>query len=79
MAKDKGKASSVESKEGRHVVEVRPQDPVWNPQLKLDEITIPWNSTIKEFQRGNAHYLANTLEQPLLLQKDIAALKNVRQ
>ena len=61
------------------MAEVRLQNPVWNPQLKLDETAIPWNSTIKEFQRGNAHYFANALEQPLMLPKDMAALKNVRQ
>ena len=31
MAKDKARASLVESKEGRHMAEVRPQNPTWNP------------------------------------------------
>ena len=48
-AKGKGRASSAESKEDRHMVEVRPQNPAWNPQLELDGAAIPWNSTIKEF------------------------------
>ena len=47
--------------------------------MELDGAAIPWNSTIREFQRGNAHYLADALEQPLLLPKDMDALKNVRQ
>lgn len=48
-AKGKGKASLVKSKENRHESEVRPQNPIWNPQLELDGIAIPWNSTIWEF------------------------------
>ena len=79
IANGKGKAFSADSKEAEHVAEVCPQNPTWNPRLELDEATIPWNSTIMEFQRGNAHYLANTLEQPFLLSKDMAALKNLKQ
>ena len=78
-AKVKGRASLVKSKEDRHVVEVCPLNLMWNPQLELDGAAIPWNSTIKEFLRGNAHDLANTLEQSLLLLKDMDALKTVRQ
>ena len=33
----------------------------------------------REFQKGHAHYLAKALEQPLLLPKDMATLKNMRQ
>jgi len=77
-AKDKGKASLIESKEVEPVAEVRPLNPAWNPQLELDGAAIPWNSSIKEFQRGNAHYIINALEQPFLLLKDMATLKNMR-
>ena len=77
--KGKGKASLAKSKEDRHMAEMCPSNPTWNPQLELDGAAIPWNSTIREFKRGNTHYLANALEQPLLLPKDMAALKNVRQ
>ena len=41
MAKGKGKASSIESKEDRHMAEVRPSNPTWNPQLELDGAVIP--------------------------------------
>ena len=78
-AKGKHRDSSAESKEAKHVAEVCPPNPMWNPRLKLDGATTPWNSTIREFQRGNAHYLANALEQPLLLPKDMVALKNLKQ
>nr|POE81197.1 hypothetical protein CFP56_30387 [Quercus suber] len=48
-------------------------------EAELDGAAIPWNSTIREFHSGNAHYLANALEQPFLLPKDITALKNLKQ
>ena len=61
------------------MAEVLPLNLTWNLQLELDGAAIPWNSTIREFQRGNAHYLINALEQPFMLPKDMAALKNVKQ
>ena len=77
--KGKGKASSVESKKGHAMVEVSPQNPVWEPQLELEGAAILQSSFIKEFQKGQAHYLVEALEQPLLLPKDMVALRNVRQ
>lgn len=50
-----------------------------NPWLELDGSAIPWSSSIREFQRGHTHYVAEVLEQPLLLPKDMDALKNMRQ
>ena len=77
MAKDKGRASSVESKEAEHSTEVR--YPTWNPRLELDGVVVPWSSFIEEFKRGHAHYMAKALERPLLLLKDMDALKNMGQ
>lgn len=77
MTKGKGRAFLVESKVAEHVAEVR--HPAWNPRLELDGTTIPWNSSIREFQRGNAHHVVDALEWPLLLPKDMDALKNIRQ
>ena len=64
MAKGTGRVSLVESKEDRSAAEVYLQNPVWEPWLELDGVVIPWNSTIWVFQKGNAHYLAEALEQP---------------
>lgn len=69
----------MERKEDHNVAKVRPQNPVWDPRLKLDGATIPKNSFIREFQKGQAHYLTKALEQSLLLLKDMAALRNIRQ
>ena len=62
MAKGKEQASSVESKEDQNVAEVRLQNPIWDPRLELDGAAIPWDSTIREFQKGHAHYLVEALE-----------------
>ena len=82
MAQDKGRATSVESRGDPSVAEVSQQHHTWALQLELDRshgIAIPWNSSIREFQRGNSSYIAEALEQPLLLLKDMAALRHMRQ
>ena len=55
------------------------QNPAWGLLLELDGAAIPWNSSIREFQKGHAHYLSEALEQPLFLLKAMAALKDMRQ
>ena len=61
-AKGKGRGFSVKSKDAKTVAEVRLPNPTWNPRLDLDSVAIPWNSSIKEFQRGSTHYVAKALE-----------------
>ena len=77
IAKDKGRASSVESKEVKHSADMR--HPTWNPRLELDGAALPWNSFIREFQRGHSYHVAEALECPFLLPKDMYALKHIRQ
>ena len=77
MTKDKGRASPVKSKEAEHSANMH--HPTWNPQLELDGAVVPWSFSIREFQRGHAHYVAKALERPLLLPKDMDALKHMRQ
>ena len=77
MAKDKRRTSSMKSKEAKHSTNVRHL--TWNPRLELDGAAVPWSSSIKEFQRGHAHYMAEALKRPLLLPKDMDALKHIRQ
>lgn len=47
--------------------------------MELDIAAIPLNSSIREFQRRHASYMVEALEQPLLLLKDMVALKHMRQ
>ena len=76
MAKGQGRASSIESKEAEHFADVHHL--TWNPQLEFDGAVVPWSSSIKEFQRGHTHHMVEALERPLLLPKDMDALKNMR-
>lgn len=61
------------------MAKVSPQNSVWKPRLELEEAAIPWSSSIREFLKRAAHYLAKALEQALLLPKDMASLRNMRQ
>ena len=79
MAQDKGQATSVESREDPIVPKVRQQHHTWASRLELDGVAILWNSSIREFQKGHSSYVANALEQPLLLPKDMAVLRHMRQ
>ena len=78
MAKD-NRVSSVDSRKEPIGAEVRQQQCTRAPQLELDGTPIPWNSSIREFQRGHSAYIAKTLERPLLLSKDMEALRRMRQ
>jgi len=44
---DRGHASSLESREVEHSIDVR--HPTWNPKLELDGAALPWNSSVWEF------------------------------
>ena len=52
---------------------------VWSPWLEVDGAAIPWNASIREYQRGHSAHVAESLEQPLLLPKDMEALRKLKQ
>ena len=45
----------------------------------MDGAAIPWNALVREFQRGHSAYIAKALEQPLLLPKDMDAVRKLKQ
>ena len=61
------------------MAEVHQQQRTWAPRLELDGTTIPWNSSIREFWRRHSAYVAEALEQPFFLPKDMDALRHMRQ
>ena len=79
MAQDKGRATSVEGREDLGVAEVCQQHHIWALRLELDGVSIPWNSYIREFQRGHSSYVVEALKQPFFLPKDMIALRHMRQ
>ena len=52
---------------------------VWSPRLEVDGAAIPWNASVREYQSGHSAHVAESLEQPLLLPKDMEALRKLKQ
>ena len=69
----------VDSREELIGAEVRLQHRTWSPRLEVDRAAIPWNASVKEFQRGHFAYITEVLEQPLLLPKDMDTVRKMRQ
>ena len=65
--------------DSRDEVEVRrPQRP-WAPRLEMDGAAIPYDASIWDAPRGHANYLAQALQQPLLLPRDIESIRRTKQ
>ena len=77
----KGKESKdkrTKSIDSREEAAIRREQRTWSPRLELDGAPIPWDATLWESQRGQASYLAEALQQPLLLPRDIEGLRATR-
>ena len=73
------RAPSVESREETERAEVRMPPLTWSPRLEVDGAAIPYNAFIREYNRGRAGYIAEALEQPVLLPKDMEAYRRFLQ
>ena len=69
------RGNSAESRDEEKLAEVRTTPRAWSPKLELDGVAIPYNSSIREYNRGRAGYVADALEQPLLLPRDMEAYR----
>ena len=65
--------------ESRDDLEIRRPQCTWAPMIEMDGAPIPYDSTIKESSEGHSMYLAQALEQPLFLPKDMDALRRMKQ
>ena len=65
----------MESREEENRVEVRAQPRIWGPKLELDVVAIPYTASVREYNRGRAGYIAEALEQPVLLLRDMEAYR----
>ena len=52
---------------------------IWSPRLEVDGAPIPWGASVREFQKGQAGHIAEALEQPLLLLKDMDGYRRFKQ
>ena len=73
------RSQSVESREEQHRADVRMTQRIWSPQLEMDRAPIPWGASVREFQKGRAGHIAEALEQPLLLLKDMDGYRHFKQ
>ena len=48
----------------------------WSPKLKMDGVPITYNASFRHYRGGHAGHVAEALEQPLLLPKDMEAYRN---
>ena len=69
----------MDNQEEQTRADVRLPQSTWSPQLEVDGAAIPWNAIVKDFQKGCGSYIAEALEQPLLLPKDMEAYRRFKQ
>ena len=50
----------------------------WAMPLVLDGVSLPNDAFIRDFQQGKAGYVANAMEQSLLLPNDMVDLRSMR-
>ena len=49
------------------------------PRLEIDGAAIPYDASIWDAPRGHANYLAQALQQPLLLPRDMDSIRRTKQ
>ena len=69
----------MDSREEQHGVDMRMTQRTWSPRLEVDGAPIPWAASVCEFQNGRAGYIAEALEQLLLLPKNMDGYKCLSQ
>ena len=52
---------------------------IWSPKLEVDGVPIAWDSSLKHYRGGHAGHVAEALEQPLLLPKDMKSYRSFTQ
>ena len=61
------------------MAQVRCLTRIWSPKLEVDSVPIVWDSFIRHYRGGHAGHVAEALEQPLLLPKDMEVYRNFSQ
>ena len=73
------RSTSVESQEDPLAAYVRRTPRIWSLKLKLDGVPIAWDTSIRNYQGGQAGHVVEALEQPLILPKDMEAYRRFSQ
>ena len=61
------------------MAQVRRPSSIWSPKLEVDGVPIAWDTSLRHYHKGHAGHVAEALEQPLLLPKDIEAYRRFGQ
>ena len=48
----------------------------WSPKLEVDGVPIAYDASLRHYRGGRAGHVAEALEHPLLLPKDMEAYRN---
>ena len=73
------RASSVESQDEENRAEMRVHPRTWSLKLEVDRVAIPYTAFVREYNKGRAGYIAEALEQPVLLPRDMEAYRRFSQ
>ena len=69
------RSNSVDSREEPLVAQMRRPTRTWSPKLEVDGVPIAYDATLRHYRRGNAGLVAEALQQPILLSKDMEAYR----
>ena len=61
------------------MAQVRRPTRIWSLKLEVDGVFIAWDSSLRHYRGGHAGHVAEALEQPLLLPKDMESYKSFTQ
>ena len=65
----------MDSREEPLVAQVCRPSRTWSPKLEVDGLPIAYDATLRHYCRGNAGLVAEALQQPILLPKDMEAYR----
>ena len=58
------------------MAQVRRPTCTWSPKLEVDGVPIAWDASLRHYHGGHTGHIAEALEQPFLLPKDMEAYRN---
>ena len=58
------------------MAQVRCPTLTWSPKLEVDGVPIAYDASLRHYSGGHAGHVAEALEQPLLLPKDMEVYRN---
>ena len=70
------RSTSVDSREEPPVALMRRPTRTWSPKLEVDDVPIAYDASLRHYCGGHAGHVAEALEQPLLLPKDMETYRN---